>query len=147
MSLNLKDTCLNKICSTIKTTILSDLKDCESIVKYISQLPKEILLELEQLFFEKHYEGNNSIVEMQYATWYKVFLEKPCSRFWLNKQFRYDNKTCEPLVHAIDCDHHAVVKVLLDTLEEDHNFVDVKVLSGGVINFLKKISNIFLKIY
>lgn len=65
-------------------------------------------------------------------TWYKLFLQNPCTRFWLNKKFKDGSCSHVPLVFAIENDHQTVVEVLLDTLKETENYINIhKVMPCG----------------
>ena len=71
----------------IKKSDPKDLSDCDSITEFICRLPKRMMLQLEQNFFNPDFQFNESMTELQLLAWYQIFLHKYCSRFWLNSLF------------------------------------------------------------
>lgn len=130
MEISLKDICINKVCYMIKKSLPKKSEESKSIENYINQLPKSIILDMEQTFFNQYIEFNRSIKELQYLLWYQIFLQKSCTRFWLNKTFD-QNLSSIPLLYAVERGHTVVVKALLDTLKDDENFVDLNMVQKG----------------
>ena len=60
---------------------------------------------------------------------YKLFLPKPCSRFWLNRTFGHH----VPITFALKSKHKSVVKLLLQTIKDQDNFVGKIYIKGNEV--------------
>ena len=108
------------------------MTDCEVIVDFVNQLPITLIADLEQQYFEEHFEFSDSIDELQFVTVYKLFSQKFCSRFWVNKMIGSHGKVTEyPLIYAVASGQKNVVEVLLKTLIFDRGFVNLNQISRG----------------
>lgn len=130
---SLREICLYHMSILIKSSLPQDLDECESIVEYASQVPKKIIPDLEKIFFDNYFELTDDLTEMQYLTWYNMFLQPGCSRFWLNKKYFGIYFTWEfysypiiPIIHAVLFCQEKVVKLLLGTLTDlSENKLDI----------------------
>lgn len=130
--------CINKFCIVIKNSLPKDSEDSDKILNWIRKwTPTRFISELELIFFNNHFQFQDSVEEILYLMWYKLFLPRPCQRFWLNKCFKddfyvlkpqYRTLTFFPLSYAIKKGHKDVVKLLMQTLYDDQISVDLKFL-------------------
>ena len=128
MPSDLKYFCLKKMCQMIEKSNPVNCDDCDAIIEFIGEIPKEIMLEWEETFFDQHFKIQDSTSELQYLLWYKLFLKKSCSRFWLNIVQDCTKNSSTPLMYAIEKKHERVVQIILETLEDEESFVDLNLV-------------------
>ncbi len=138
--MNLQELCLNKVCKMIILSNTKDLNQCYVIVNYINQIPNQLFLDLEKQFFKCHFKYLDQTSELQYMTWYIMFLQEKCSKFWLNENVYHPSYMMYtlPLIEAAKRNHKKVFKLLLDTLDDEEKFVDVNKVERNKFSYENK---------
>ena len=127
--LSLSELCLDELCLILTKSFPRQINDCDTIVNYFNQLPNRLLCQMEKKFFPDHFSLDkvNPFTELQYLTIYNIFLQENCRKFWLNslQETSDEDLNIAPIVFAAEQGHKLVFQLLLDTLKQDKNYVDV----------------------
>lgn len=129
--MNLKNLCLENISKTLIKSKPKNISDCDKIITYINQLPNRLFCQLEEVFFTKHFVFTSSNSELQYLSWYKVFLQDRAQKHWLlngghllinNSKILWKYR---PLTYAVRKGHPKVVETLIDGMKDDQEFLNL----------------------